>query len=279
MYLSYNKNGGGYEEISDAEAVLYDDKTGDIIGRFERKTERLPGLPTPGVWVLDYAIPCTEDENTVSVDVKYRLEVSVPGEKKIVSRTTFQRTIPKKAIIQKESPKEGWLQTSNLESPVWLMPDTYEITEPLESSPLGDSPSSFQPSWLYQVRNSYPMDKADPFNVSSDKGGHVMAVRLNGTSFKEEELPCGFLFPEVVEIEGHNHYFSSTLIVASVSEDYDKYIRSVIVDAMHHSDKDDVFAHLNEDQIYSNVENGLGIFGVQFVACLSNDLRPVIYQY
>ncbi len=277
LYLSYNKTNGDYENIPDAEAVLIDDNTGEIIGNFKKDST----TSLPGRWTLDYSIPCTDNENIVSVDVKYRLEVSVPGEKKIVARTAFKRTIPKQAIVSKEYPQQGWLQTDNLDSPVWLMPDTYEVVES-EYNPqeLGHGRiPHIQHSWLYQVRNNYPLNKTDLFNVGSDKGSHIMAIRLNDEKFDKQELPCGFLFPEITEIKGHDHYLSSVLIVASVSDDYDKYIRSVIIDVIHHNDKDDVFSHLNEDQIYSNIENGLGIFGVQFTASLSNGLRPVVYQY
>lgn len=280
LYLSYNKTDGDYEVIPDAEALLIDDNTGEIIGKFKKELGPDSNTPLPGRWTLDYSMPYTEDENTVSVDVKYRLEVSVPGEKTIVARTSFRRTIPKKAIIPKEYPQQGWLQTKNLDSPIWLMPETYEVIEAeKDTGSYGTWHYSEKESWLYQVRNTYPLNKTDLFNVGSDKGSHIMAIRLNGEKFDKQELPCGFLFPEITEIEGHDHYLSSNLIVASVSEDYDKYIRSVIIDAIHHNNKDDVFSHLNEDQIYSNIENGLGIFGVQFTACMSNGLRPVVYQY
>ena len=280
LYLSYNKTDGDYEDIPDVEAILFDDNTGEIVGKFKRDLTPDSGAPLPKRWTLDYTIPCIENETSVSIDVKYRLELSIPGEKKIVARTSFKRTIPKQAIISKEYPQQGWLQTQNLDSPTWLMPETHEIIEPEpETGQSGQWLFSEKESWLYQVRNSYPINKTDLFNVGSDKGSHIMAIRLNGEKFGTDELPCAFLFPEIMEIEGHKHYLSSNLIVASVSEDYDKYIRSVIIDAIHHNDKDDVFSHLNEDQLYSNVENGLGIFGVQFTACLSNDRRPVVYQY
>lgn len=273
LFLSYNKQDGEYEDIQDAEALLFDDRTGMLIGRFEHWYDN--------AWKLEYPIPCTEDETSINVDVKYRLEVSVPGMKKIVSRTSFCRRIPKSAIVPKELPEKGWLQTENLDSPAWLIPYTYEvITQKHNPDPnTGSTSNSYQPAWLYNVQNSYPRDKADPFNISNDKGGNIMAIRLNGNRFDRQELPCGFLFPGVVEIKNREHFYYSYFVVASVSEEYDKYLKSAIVDAIHHHNKDDVFTHLNEDQVYSNIENGVGIFGVQFTACLSNDLRPVVYSY
>lgn len=63
LYLSYNKTNGDYENIPDAEAVLFDDNTGEIIGNFKKDST----TSLPGRWTLDYSIPCTDNENIVSV--------------------------------------------------------------------------------------------------------------------------------------------------------------------------------------------------------------------
>ena len=55
LYLSYNKTDGDYEVIPDAEALLIDDNTGEIIGKFKKELGPDSNTPLPGRWTLDYS--------------------------------------------------------------------------------------------------------------------------------------------------------------------------------------------------------------------------------
>ncbi len=48
-----------------------------------------------------------------------------------------------------------------------------------------------------------------------------------------------------------------------MSEEYDRYLRDAIIYRMRHDNVTDPLRHLYEDQVFTNIEGGIGIFGAE----------------
>ena len=53
---------------------------------------------------------------------------------------------------------------------------------------------------------------------------------------------------------------ASFVVIRTASEEYDRYIKSVIEKKTFYESDDDPVRWFDESSIYSNIENGLGIF-------------------
>lgn len=63
------------------------------------------------------------------------------------------------------------------------------------------------------------------------------------------------------------------VVLISVSEDYDRYLKDVIIRKMK-EDSDDITILYDREQLYSNIDGGVGIFGAKLTYYLPWD-EPV----
>lgn len=229
LTLTYARPHGqdGYEEIIDATATLYRDD--QPVGQFQRRDD--------GVWTLSHK---------PIVDGKYRLSVQIPGEKELTATTTFPRT--PRIIRKKNSYTNGRhyfeKQATHV---VWA----FAFQKP-EDIPMM-RPVTIDPEYLvYKYINS-DLPGVDHFNqldLSDDKSDltkHFMYLRI-----LPDDRTRQFYLEEL---------YSCIVVFRGVSDEYDRYMKSSIAKMMVYFNTDDPTQWLDENEIYTNITNGLGIFG------------------
>lgn len=120
--------------------------------------------------------------------------------------------------------------------------------------------------WVYQTwivnerkygggSNEFIAPYIDHFNRSIDSDSkygftHFMQIRMTDEGYDGQELT--FTIPDIVGSPQSVQYF------LKADEHYDKYIKTVIINRLNETDELPFYEPI---QIYSNIENGYGIFG------------------
>jgi hypothetical protein len=239
LQVVYSKSLGGglfYEPIVDAVAELWEDE--ELVGTFAHQ-----GL---GRWNLEF---------TPKPFMVYHLKVKVPGRKEITATTTM----PENPSINFEGLSNHCLRFSQLSQPfpVWAFSitnggETEEWLDPFSELSVGPSDRMYD-----DIATNHPF--VDKFNATSfllvDLGD--MATHP-GFFYYLRILPHDT--PLEFEIETMGIYYQF-IVFRSCSHEYDNYLKSVMLKVLSHESNEDVFYGFDEDQTYSNIDNGVGIFG------------------
>ena len=255
LYMYYDSPGGEREYLPDAKACLWDDETNELLAEFTRVSEE--------EWNTNYLPPYKKiDDNVNDYTIHLRLEVEIPGEEKLVARTSLERQINSKAWEKHKSvdPKEGYYdyQRETLPGPAWFLPEAMEFIAPRRESPTYEYVKHIPVHFLH-ANYSY----ADPFNYSDDRflyGIKVSSDNQEGNKhiFISADIPAS---EDIDELHYTTYY--DLIHLTYVSEEYDRYLRDAIIYRMRHDNVTDPLRHLYEDQVFTNIEGGIGIFGAE----------------
>lgn len=244
LQLSFNGITGSYrfDVPEEADARLFCD--GTEVGRFERDEES-------GKWGLQHRpVP----------GGNYRLMVSIPGWDDITAETRFPISAPpvKRAKRDRDSSApRSYIQTEEF-PPYWI----FIISQPVEEwDILMRYPAATEDDYLrWAIGSDHP--GVDDFNSlqspvgwGTDNEGktisHYLYLRI---------CPSDALYPLNFSLEpaltgGGLVYFRS------VSDEYDKYIKTSLQKVLALSSEDDPTYWFDEEKVYGNINGGLGIFG------------------
>ena len=259
LWLYFSSPGGEKERIPTATARLYDNDTGMLLGEFDRVSD--------WEWQLRYE-PAYETAGDTSrkFSLHLRLEITdIPGvETPITGITRLERTIHGDNVKYSNKPLTPntndfyFSQDFSISTPAWFLPETvlasYDLNWFLP-------PYSGVLNGRHVIQSSYGW--ADPFNFAG--GTYQYGVRILADNYPLErfKLMVEDIAPYDPET-GLADYVS--FVLSYVSEEYDRYLRDAIVYRMRHDNENDPMKHLYEDQMYSNIDGGLGVFGVEVFA-------------
>ena len=308
LYLSSTKGASfnEYQPIENATILLTDLTAGNDCGAF---------YPTgAGEWELDYsAIP----------EHEYRLELKVPGHDLISAKQTMPKRISvnvsriwspglSSSLIPPSHPKYGYDQGSlfditYLPDYTWIYgldydknQDTFFIAEEICTDFTGVDNFNLRgtvyeprinPESIDSVFYNFFLESCDGWALYPHligKSIHWRFLRLEKSKLTQEELEDKFL------ISGNfsGKYFvgrggtpdpeEGRLIFSSVSQDYDKYLQEAIYYHRQQS-SDELSSIFVRENIFSNINGGVGIFGAQIIQPvpwdnLESPVNPVIRE-
>lgn len=262
LYMYYNSPGGEKEFLDDATARLWDDETNELLAEFSRVSEE--------EWETNYCPSYKKiSEQTNRYSIHLRLEIDVPGENNIIARSSLERNINVMAwrpYHSMDTKQLYYRQEDVLSGPVWFLPEAIETLHTL--APPGYHGGG---SWKYiqhvpvrAIASDYSF--ADSFNRIDDV--YLYGIRVLP---KNQGLSRYYSMEEddkrpVVQVgERENIQYKTYIHLTYVSEEYDNYLRDAVVYRIRHDNESDPLTHLYEDQIYTNIEGGTGVFGVEVV--------------
>ena len=223
--IKYNGDFGEilFERVPDADVVMFAD--GKELGHLKKIAFSR--------WVIDLK---------PEPGVTYRLEIQVPGEKKITAETT----VPEPAPIRMASNPEDidkYLQTfiheAGTSSACWISIDKSRLIG-------SDHPYRDEFNKLEKIHGSlYPEGYKSRFTVCDDY------VRISPVTLEKN---LTFL------LEGSSIYRGAEIVFITMSDDYDLYRKSAYQKIKAYTGED-FTDFLEENVVYSNIKNGTGIFG------------------
>lgn len=190
----------------------------------------------------------------------YRLEISVPGEK-LISATT---TMPAKADVKRKrfDYKSETVKYFTEESRTGVFWVFVMKRNPLEMIDPDKEPEILDSDILATVIGT-DHRSVDNFNVSDQK-----IFTDFGTPGISLEHPAYLRISEPEDVAPYPYEFfieseldNSTVVFRTVSDEYDKYLKTSLLKAMAYESEDDITSYFEENRIYSNIRNGIGIFG------------------
>ena len=216
-----------YEEINQAKITLFENK--NIVGRFQKKGYSL--------WEMPF---------TPKAGNTYDLEIEIPNSPLITATTKM----PKKIKIYKRKGEDTGTRknfTKEDDNLFWVF-----AFEKNKDTLMRKIVIDRKYKLLQEISTSY--SKVDDFNTKEATSSifehkpHFFYLRMN-PNIEEENF---FL-------EGN--FYSSIIVFRSVSEEYDRYLKSSIQKMLVYQSFDDPTQWLDESEIYTNIKNGVGIFG------------------
>ncbi|MDR3219719.1 MAG: DUF4249 domain-containing protein [Dysgonamonadaceae bacterium] len=225
----------GFKEIRDAEITLWADEA--IAGRFERT-----GYAT---WQLHYQ---------PVIGQAYRLTVKLADGTELTATTTMpadNRIVP--AWETDHYPARHFRQTT-AENPCWIF-----VLSNRNGEIDTEHPSLSDKSLLrYALGTDHPsVDRFNEDETASDLVERIsVPVSLRYIRTQPSDITGeGILFSVQTNYSGYDFVYFRT-----ASAEYDQYLKSSCRKLIAYEDEDDPIQWFNEDRVYSNIENGLGIF-------------------
>lgn len=231
-----------YKSVADAEITLYEN--GEQVGKFEQDAF--------SDWKLNY---------TPKTGALYRIEAKVPGEKVISATTTFPRPARVTRAREADTPTRKCFdkQATDL---FWL----YALHKPDDITMYPGRPYISSQFRLYKLIGS-DLPTIDHFNEMQD--GERLGVEKTYYAYMRV-LPDASLRRFYVEPVS-----SCVVVVLSVSPEYDKYLKSSFSKMLVYKNFEDPTTIFDETEIFSNIENGVGIFGACYERVINcNNLLP-----
>lgn len=240
LRISFNGEIGSYrfDTPENAEARLF--CNGNEIGKFSKLENdpywKLMHQPIPGG--------------------KYCIKVSVPGYDEITAETTFPNSTPPVERTSSVSPRI-FIQTGE-STPFWI----FAVRQPVEEwDILMRYPSATEKDRLSQeIGTDHP--GVDGFNVQT------LPVRISdnveGKTISQyiylRVVPAEVQYPLQFSLEWQN-MTGSLVYFRSVSDEYDKYLKTSLQKILAVQDEDDPTYWFDDKKVYCNINGGLGIFG------------------
>ena len=249
LFMYFNSQDGSKERLQSATARLYDNETGMLLGEFSRVSD--------WEWQMVYEPAYGQiEEGVKKYDLNLRLEITdIPGvENPITGVTSFNRMIDGGSVKWLRRHLfgvdiEDYTQYATIAAPAWFLPES--ITETVGEH--------FVPINCHAIKTTYAY--ADPCSYSN--GCYQYGVRILPFNYQDIfDLAIENMKPlDPGSLWGNRVYF----YLSYVSEDYDRYLRDAIIYRIRHDNENDPLKHLYEDQVFSNIEGGVGIFGAEAV--------------
>jgi hypothetical protein len=257
LYMYYNSAEGKKEYLSEARARLWDDETNELLAEFTRVSNE--------EWNADYLPPYKITGGSVNeYSIHLRLEVEIPGQKTLVSRATLERTINTAAWEIHYGLLGGYyyIQRNILPGPVWFLPEAVEAVVTSIPEEIGSASYQYVKHVpVHYLQSNYVF--ADPFNYSDDRflyGIRVLPQNKDGES--HYTMMVEKIQGETID-DYHSRVYYTYINLLYVSDEYDHYLKDAIVYRIRHDNATDPLKHLYEDQVFTNVEGGVGIFGIE----------------
>jgi hypothetical protein len=257
LWLYFSTPSGEKERIPTATARLYDNDTGMLLGEFDRVSD--------WEWKLRYE-PAYETGGDTSrkYSLHLRLEITdIPGvENPITGITRLERSIHGNNVEYSNKPISGvgnnycFSQRFPIATPAWFFPET--VYSPFI---FFTAPERGELNSRHDIKVTYPW--VDSFNYTG--GTYQYGLRILPDNFPMERFKLTLDDLSPLDPATRMADFAS-FILSYVSEEYDRYLQDAIVYRMRHDDESDPLKHLYEDQVYSNIDGGLGVFGVEVMA-------------
>lgn len=257
LYLSYNSidADGNYERIAEATAILYNDITGEQLGQFVRVSDY--------EWQLHYHIPYEViDDSHKKYSMVYRLEITdIQESNTITAYSSFNRTVGTKAIrIDTYEDVRLYEFKEDIIGPTWITCLAFDkkiLSEISEDNPNYFGLGRVNEKWIrsYYRKENAACPYADNFNFDEASSVYAGAIRLMPAIYASNGSSFG--------VSGRNSDHYSEMLINFVSEDYDRFLKESIIYEMRHGNEADPTKHLYEDQIYSNINGGIGVFGIE----------------
>lgn len=246
LTLTWSKainSGYFFDEVTEAKASLYEDS--QLIGVFDKTA------------YAEWTLACKPEENKT-----YRIEVEVSGYPKLAAQTTMPagKKIMLKGVSDKG--KNKLFQSQFIPTPYWIFAMQSSLKDPVyivQQPSLEKAPS---PQLFQQISTDHTAaDRFNQENSVSDNGsgyGHKLLsykyyVRVPPS---EADKTMESLFSVQ-----HPQTETSFIVFRYCSVEYDRYLKSVMEKKTFYESEDDPAAWFDESVIYTNIENGLGIFG------------------
>lgn len=266
LKMYFSTQDGKKEYIPSATVKLFDNNTGNLLAIFERISD--------DEWQTDYLPEVTIiDKDNKQYSLCYRLEITdIPGFETITAIDSLERHINTKAIWRRNVQDytehgidNAYYQEDYVKGPAWISVNSYACS--------GNSLS-------YGITGAIPVSCYE----------HIFSDYVNASAFNYNEAEKSYLYAiKVLDDCPKNKFFfwldnneaadilkkydkdwcHSDLILKYVSQGYDRYLVSAITYSMRHSDKSNPLEHLYEDQIVSNIQGGLGYFGIEAILEIS----------
>lgn len=262
LYMYYTSPDGKKEYPQNATIRLWDDESDELLAEFSRITEE--------EWDTRYLPSYSSvSDNINEYSIHLRLEVNIPGMQTIVARTHLERTICIDSWQGYGFGKAHYVkQKATLSGPVWFLPEAIEIEHEVLAT---DYMIGYYGEYTYIkhlpvrfLRTNYTF--ADFFNYKDDAFMYgIRVLPRNDGGDKHYTIQMDEWQDSKPVDESHQTVYSTMIHLTYVSEEYDKYLKDAIVYRMRHDNENDPLLHLYEDQIYSNIEGGCGIFGSEVV--------------
>ncbi|GHT65275.1 hypothetical protein AGMMS50239_24660 [Bacteroidia bacterium] len=224
-----------FKEIRDAEISL--STGGEIVGYFERESY--------GNWQLKYT--------PVNGNV-YRLLVKLPDGKELTASTTMPPAIGIEPLINRDRyPTRNFNQTT-ADYPCWI----YVLRDNDLPPDLMNPHPSAKAILANNLGADHPM--IDRFNKHDNMSDIEMEVSMPFYDFYLRIQPSSGMAENVsFGIQAAYSYYSY-IYFRTVSDEYDKYLKSSIQKMNIYQDADDPIHMFDESKVYSNITNGMGIF-------------------
>lgn len=224
-----------YDEVTDASITLYQD--GIEVGKFAKTSF--------SKWQI---------KHTPSIGSEYLLRIQVQGWEDIEASTTMPE--PTSLLVDSTNVRDNirYFTQEQSPKPYWIFVMTQK-RDTIMANPIIMSGDELKTS----VGSSHP--DCDGFNatdrmVLEDKGTtreHLAYLRINPNSNETQRF--------YVEA---GMYSNCLIVFRTSSEEYDRYMKSSVQKMMVYHVFDDPIQWFDENEIYTNIDNGLGIFAAYY---------------
>ena len=257
LYMYFNSPDGEKESLPSATARLYDNDTGDLIGTFSRVSD--------WEWHLAYEVPFELlEEEVKQYSLNLRLEITgIPGvDQPIIGETRLERTIAPNNVQWLRRYFAGkaaiyYSQNQPVPTPAWMLSESFYYYNGIS---MPGAPLNAVPTNQHAIKTSYPY--ADAFNYSGGTYQYGIRVLPENQSLERFAMDMEGLDTNGGQSGTGN---DARFFLSYVSEEYDRYLREAIVYRMRHDTENDPLKHLYEDQVYSNIDGGIGVFGAEAI--------------
>jgi len=226
-----------FKEIKDAEISLSTDS--EVVGYFDRVSY--------GTWQLNY----TPVEGNV-----YELHVKLSDGRELKASTTMPMANRFDPLINEDHyPTKNFRQLS-ADFPCWI----YILTEDTPAQDLMHPLPNQKARLINNLGTNHPW--IDRFNKHENMSDIEMEVSMPFYDFylRVQSFPDTIQGSVSFGIQAGYSYYSY-IYFRTVSEEYDRYLKSSIQKMNVYQDENDPVYMFDESKVYSNIQNGTGIFG------------------
>lgn len=227
LSLTYTNelNNTAYEEVPEAIVTLYE--FNQLVGEFHKVAY--------GEWQLAFK-PVRGG--------RYTLKIQTPNHPDLTATTTFPEHLPIHRLRKEDKERKRAFQIKKNTETFWacaFFKDQDTIMRPVVIRP--------NYKMIEDIGTDYP--RTDQFNMQATEANKVKLhhhyIRMLPTA-----TPTTFtLYP----------LYGSVVSFIAVSKEYDRYLKSSLLKMQAYESFQDPTQWLEENAIYSNIENGVGIFG------------------